>query len=253
MTPLSLERAARSGDGDNGQMMMADSEYLLELAHQFGTYAQYTGSPNPAEVEYLESYLRLHHLEVPLWGENAGNQGEPLQLDQEVFANGLFGQEYIGSNLFLSDHTTPSQQFLSLERAHAWLTGMWAGKNAGSLAFDTLLLVQGACVYADVARRVSLCMRSDANLVLSKDGLPAWTSNTMPLQDGECTATEDPEYQCNAVFQGDGNLVISRGRRPLWGSGTEQRGRHLIFIDRPPYLEIRDAADAIIWTASSLH
>ena len=253
MTPFSLEKAARSGDGDSGQMMMADSEYLLDVAHRFGTYAQYTGSPNAAEVQYLEHYFLLHHFVVPMWGENAGNQGEPLELDQEVYANGLFGQEYIGSNLFESDHTTPSQQFFALEKAHAWLSNAWEGKAAPALRFDTLLIVQDGCLYADSTKRVSLCMQSDANLVLSLDGEAIWTSDVKQVQDAKCSTTGDPESECHCVFQGDGNLVISRGEHPLWASGTEQRGRHLVFLNRAPYLKILDAADSIIWAPVSIH
>lgn len=249
VTRYQLEQAIRSGGGDDSIKMMADSEFLLDLAHQEGMYLQYTGIPNMREVEYLERYMREHHFDVPLWGENAGNSGDPKELDEEVLSNALFGQEYIGSNLVESDHVTPTEQFRSLSRAHAWLASVRARTVASNLSFDHLPIDQGACVYADAGKSIELCMQHDANLVLRRNGEALWASDTSHKEPGFCSKTEDPASSCGATFQGDGNLVVRRGAQVLWSSGTGRRGKQIALSDHSPYLWITSRDGKIVWRA----
>ncbi len=112
--------------GGEAEKMMVDSKFVLDLAQRAGASAQYTGMPNLVELQYLERHLREHHAALPLWGENAGNQGDPAELDREVTEAGLFGQEYIGDNLFAADHVTPTPRFAALAEAHRQLLAQWA-------------------------------------------------------------------------------------------------------------------------------
>jgi hypothetical protein len=229
--------------------MMADSEFLLDLAHRENTYLQYTGIPNMSELEYLESYMRRHNFDVPLWGENAGNKGDPEELDEEILSNGLYGQEYIGSNLVGGDHVTPTDQYQKLHRAHAWLGDIREHRKEPRQTFDYVPIVQGGCIYGDVEKKVALCLQDDANLVLRKDGQPVWSSNTALQGAGGCSMTGDPDSTCSALFQGDGNFVVKRGSKALWSSNTGQRGKHFLLTGRTPYVAISDANDQIIWKA----
>jgi hypothetical protein len=218
--------------------MMSDSEFLIDAAHRIGADTQYTGLPNWSEVEYLQSYARGRGYRLAMWGENAGNAGEPRELDEEVLANGLYGQEYIGSNLFEADHVTPNARYRSLKDAHAWLADVWTGRRLPVISFDLMTLAQGTCLYADERQTISLCMQADANLVLRIGARSVWASNTSQREPGFCGADEDTIATCHATFQGDGNLVVSRGVQPLWGSGTSMLGRHLVLSSDAPYLQI---------------
>jgi hypothetical protein len=251
VTAYEWEQALRSGDGADALKVMADSEFLLDLAHRNGAVTQYTGLPNFSEVEYLESYARGRGYRLDLWGENAGNAGEPRELDEEVLANGLYGQEYIGSNLFEADHVTPNARYAALKSAHAWLRDVWAGRQAPVMSFDDLPLAQGTCVYADRQQTISLCMQNDANLVLRRGARALWSSQTAQGESGFCGADGDPATACSATFQGDGNLVVYRGAQPLWASGTAVRGRHLLFSSTAPFLEIASNDGQVIWTAAT--
>jgi len=250
ITASAWEKGVRSGDGADTLKVMSDSEFLLDAAHRMGADAQYTGLPNWEEIEYLQSYARRRGYRISLWGENAGNAGEPLELDEQVLANGLSGQEYIGSNLFEADHLTPNARYSSLRTAHAWLSEVWDGRQAPVMSFEHLPLVQGSCVYADRQQTISLCMQNDANLVLRNGARTLWASNTAHGEPGFCGTDEDPASACNATFQGDGNLVVSRGRQPLWASGTSMLGRHLVLSSRAPFLNIVSHDGHTIWTAT---
>jgi len=250
ITPYLWDQAIRAGDGDDRVKMMADSEFLIDLAHKVGAYLQYTGLPNTSEIQYAENYMREHGFEVPLWGENAGDAGEPRELDEEVLSNGLYGQEYVGSNLFEADHVTPTAKFLSLEKAHGWLADARAARSPPNMVFDDLPIVQGACLYADAGKAIRLCMQRDANLVLSKNGQSLWSSGTSHLEREFCSSTQDPASDCVATYQGDGNFVVYRGKEPLWDSKTAGRGKHLTILDHPPYLEISGADGEVVWAAA---
>ena len=245
------DEAVRTGDGADAVKVMSDSEFLLDAAERVGAATQYTGLPNPSEVEYLQSYLRSRHYHLILWGENAGNAGEPRALDEEVFANGLYGLEYIGSNLFAADHVTPTEKLLSLKSAHAWLSDVWAGRQTPVMSFEDLPVVQNTCVYADPRRTISLCMQKDANLVLRSGTRMLWASDSAHSEPGFCGVDGDAARACYATFQGDGNLVVYQGRQPLWASGTAARGQHLIFASHAPYLQILSPEGQAVWTAPS--
>ncbi|MGO9990998.1 MAG: beta-galactosidase [Steroidobacteraceae bacterium] len=249
IAPYEGQQAISTGDGNDSIKMMADSEFVLDLAHKVGAYAQYTGIPNMRELAYLEGYMRRQKYDVPLWGENAGNKGDPQELDEEVLSNGLYGQEYIGSNLVDIDHVSPTAQFASLSNAHTWLAAVRAGKAEPIQTFDSLSIPQGGCVYGDTKKLISLCMQDDGNLVLRKNAQPIWASNTSHEGQEFCSTTEDPASACSALFQGDGNFVVKRGTQAIWSSGTGQRGKHFLILNEAPYIEISTAADQIVWKA----
>ncbi|GAB3971228.1 hypothetical protein GCM10029978_046020 [Actinoallomurus acanthiterrae] len=68
--------------------------------------------------------------------------------------------------------------------------------------------------------RTILRLQQDGNLVLYKDGKPAWQApNTWSHAD-------------SAVFQQDGNFVAyASGGRPVWASGTWHKGAYLAVQD----------------------
>ncbi len=253
ITPYEWARAIKLGGGDPGVIFMADSEFLIDIAARFGAVTQYTGLPNMTEVEYLQSYIRSRGYSVPMWGENAGNKGIPQELGYEVLANGLVGQEYIGSNLFQPDELSPAAKLGDLSREFQWLRSVRTGTTPFVLSTDTVTIVQGTCINNDLKGDHRLCMQSDGNLVLFGPSGTLWSSKTPDGKPSLCIPEQGPSYQCNAVFQGDGNLVIYRGKQPLWASDTSKKGKSLVFFDQDPYVKIIDEFEKIVWQPRTIH
>jgi hypothetical protein len=249
ISPYEWAEAVKSGGGDSGVVIMTDSEFLLNTARRTGATLQYTGLPNMAEVEYLQSYMRGKGYNVPMWGENAGNKGVPDELGCEIVGNGLYGQEYIGSNLFDADQLTPTSQLSALSQNYSWLEGVWTGRVRPTLGFDSLTIIQGGCVYADVKRSRRLCLEMDGELVLSQNETTLWSSGTGRDVDF-CSKIQGPALECRAVFQGDGNFVVYRGAKALWASGTHGRGKKLLFSDEKGSLEIVDDRGVVVWQSN---
>jgi hypothetical protein len=247
ITPYEWAQAINSGSGDSGVILMADSEFLIDVAARFGAVTQYTGLPNMTEVEYLQTYIRLRGYSVPMWGENAGNKGIPRELGYEVLANGLVGQEYIGSNLFEADQLTPAAKLADLSREFSWLRSVQTGISSFVLSTNALTIVQDTCINNDLKGDHRLCMQSDGNLVLLGPSGMLWSSKTPNAKSGLCTPERGSSYQCNAVFQDDGNLVIYRGKQALWASNTSNKGKSLVSLDQTPYVKIVDEFGKIIW------
>jgi hypothetical protein len=250
ITAFEMDAAVTSGGGNDQLKMMSDSEFLLDVAHSVDAYIQYTGIPNMGELEYLEQYMRDHKYSLPLWGENAGNKGDPKELDAEVLLNGLYGQEYIGANIFESDRVTPTAQYFDLKDAHVWLKNAWGGRVDPPVSLKLLPVEQGACVYGNASKGISLCMQDDGNLVLSRNEQQVWSSHTGHREFGFCSTKQDPVSACNANFQGDGNLVVRRGDQALWSSNTAGHSdAQIAILDMPPYLKITDSRGAVLWSA----
>jgi hypothetical protein len=247
ITPYEWTQAIKFGGGDPGIIIMADSEFLIDIAARFGAFTQYTGLPNITEVEYLQSYIRSRGYSVPMWGENAGNQGKPQELGYEVLGNGLVGQEYIGSNLFGPDQLTPTAKFEDLSHEFLWLRSVRTGMSPFVLSTNTVTIVQGTCINNDLNGDHRICMQSDGNLVIFGASGMLWSSKTPNAKPGLCMPEQGPSYQCTAVFQGDGNLVIYRGKQPLWASNTSNKGKTLVFFDKTPYVKIIDKVGTIVW------
>ena len=126
-----------------------------------------------SELEYLAAYMRERHYTLRMWGENAGDAGDPQEIDEEVLLNGLYGQDYVGANLFAADHVTPTRQFFDLQNAHRWLADVWRGRINPVSTFKNLLVRRGGCVYADVTHSISLCPVSYTHLdVYKRQPLP---------------------------------------------------------------------------------
>lgn len=247
VSPYQWHVAVRTGGGDSAVTVMADSEFLLDAAQRFGAVAQYTGLPNIAEVEYLQAYIRARHYAVPLWGENAGNAGAPQELEFEVLGNDLYGQEYIGANIFEADQLTPTPKLSELTREYASLRAIWAGKTSFAIATNVTTIAQNSCLATDLKGEHRLCMQSDGNLMLFARDTPLWSSQTPGARQGLCAADDDPSLRCEAIFQGDGNLVVYRGHTPLWGSNTVQSGKYFALLGQVPYVEITGANGEIVW------
>ncbi len=52
---------------------------------------------------------------------------------------------------------------------------------------------------------------------------------------------------CSLSFQGDGNIVIYGDQGALWATGTNPSGAKLIFNTNPPYLQVYNSSDGVIW------
>jgi hypothetical protein len=242
-TSGSWSGAVRTGAGDACIRAMCDSGFLLDTAAAAGAAVQYTGMPAMGELEYLKSYIRDHGYSLDVWGENAGNEGDPAELGYEVLSNGLYGQEYIGANLFEADQTTPSKKFANLSAEYSWLRSVWEGRVAFSLSTNDTTLVTGACLYTDKAGEHQLCMQGDGRLALKEQQKTLWRSE---LHDAQTTHCAQPE-KCKAVFQGDGNLVVYDGTQPLWASGAAGKGATLALTSAKPYVFVKDASGKVIW------
>ena len=65
-------QAVSSGHADCSITIMTDSEFLLDLAREYGCVVQCTGAENDSEVRYLRQYMRANDIVTPFWAENAG-------------------------------------------------------------------------------------------------------------------------------------------------------------------------------------
>lgn len=237
--------AEEDGLQDGPIALMGDSEFFIDEAQKAGTTLQYTGLPNLEEIEYLQAYIRRKEYAVAMWGENAWNKGDPQELAQEAFANGLVGQEYVGSGLFAQDQRTPTAKFVALAQSIGWLKDAWDAKRDPQLQFRTLTLSQGGCIYADVEKSVTLCLDDAGVLTLSDASKEIWETKHSPSY--ACSTDGNPALNCRAIFQGDGNFVIYRGQAPLWSSKTGGKGRTLLFSADGSYLKILDSRNEIVW------
>lgn len=66
--------------------------------------------------------------------------------------------------------------------------------------------------------------------------------------DSACSTTS----MCTCEFQGDGNFVTYVDGVAQWSSGTANEGHTVTFLNESPWIEIANAAGAVIWiTADS--
>jgi Beta-galactosidase len=123
-------QAVTSGRADCSITIMTDSEFLLDLAQEYGCVVQYTGAENAPEVRYLRQYMTIHHMVTPLWAENAGVERvarNPERLANIIEDNRLYGLEYVNSSyLFEPDGITPNDTYLALSRTCARLRQIFA-------------------------------------------------------------------------------------------------------------------------------
>lgn len=244
VTTSEWSQAIQTGAGAACVRAMCDSEFLLDTAARAGAAVQYTGLPAMGELMYLKRYIRLHGYSIEFWGENVGNVGVPKELGYEVLSNGLFGQEYIGSNLFAADGRTPSDKFRDLVAEYSWLRSVWEGREDFSLRASDVSLSVGECLSADKDGTHQLCLETDGALVLYEGRRLTWKATPGAGAAADCASAE----ACKGVFQGDGNLVIYRDSKPIWASGTAGTGASLVFTSKPPYVLIQDRAGRTVWT-----
>jgi hypothetical protein len=131
LVPEEWRQAAQSGRPDYSLMIMTDSEFLMDLAKETGCTLQYTAVQNEEEVHYLLQYMKDHHINQSLWGENAGVDAvakNPDHLADVVIRNDLYGFEYVNSSyVFGSDHVSPNETFRELGGACQRLYRAFAG------------------------------------------------------------------------------------------------------------------------------
>jgi len=247
-TPSTWNEAVRGGGGNACIRAMCDSAFLLDTAASFGAAAQYTGLPAMAEVEYLENYIRAHEYSLDLWGENVGNVGVPAELGNEVLSNGLYGLEYVGSNLFAADQTTPLPKLFELAAEYSRLLSVWAGEVRFNVSFTNTTLASGGCLRTDRDGRHQLCMEPTGQLAIYEESKAVWRSESRGGNRGHCIQSEG----CRAVFQGDGNFVVYDGTDVLWASGTAGSGTNLVLTDKEPYVEIDDRSGKLLWSPKNL-
>lgn len=124
------QQAVSSGRADCSITIMTDSEFLLDLAREYGCMVQCTGAENAPEVRYLHQYMMAHQMVTPLWAENAGVERvarNPERLANIIEDNRLYGLEYVNSSyLFEPDGITPNDTYLALSRACARLKRVFA-------------------------------------------------------------------------------------------------------------------------------
>jgi hypothetical protein len=120
-TAANWSSAVSSGRGTDMIKIMADSDYLLDLAAEKNCMLQYTGMPNESEVRRLRAYLDSKKYNVEMWGENAGTLSEasdPVTLARIVNENKLFGLDYTHGHFLFNDGTfEPSERMAKLKAA----------------------------------------------------------------------------------------------------------------------------------------
>ena len=111
--------AVATGNGAPSIKMMSDSRFLVELAQEEGLVLQYTGFENTSQCDYLRKFMDANGIFIPIYGENAGSQGEyPLELADNVLNYHFSGIDYThASNLFEADQVTPRQNLYDLIKA----------------------------------------------------------------------------------------------------------------------------------------
>ena len=115
-TQAEWNAALTSNTGGTGAIrIMDDTDYLLDFAAEKGAMVQYTGmspgSENVKELTRVCQYLKNRNFNVPVWGENVGDEGTASKisnLQNQVNSNKLYGFDYTHSAyLFQNDKKTP--------------------------------------------------------------------------------------------------------------------------------------------------
>jgi hypothetical protein len=117
--PSEWELAVRTGDGPVPVKIMADSEFLLDVARETGSVLQYTGAENRREVAYLTRSLRERGMPpAGMWAENSGGFPDPLYLARVLVHYGLRGMDFTHAHhVFAADGITPNHRWPDLEAA----------------------------------------------------------------------------------------------------------------------------------------
>jgi hypothetical protein len=130
-------------------------------------------------------------------------------------------------------HLTNSAPYLSIVQG----VEIYPAKNSGPAHFAPFNLLAGQSFKTG---DLTLSMQPDGNLVVYRDGVSKWASETNNWP-STCTT-------CYASFQSDGNLVLygSSGNgeyTPYWSTGTNGHpGARLLLSDAVPYLSIVEKA-----------
>ncbi|CAL5871231.1 uncharacterized protein PFLUO_LOCUS5479 [Penicillium psychrofluorescens] len=102
-------------------------------------------------------------------------------------------------------------------------------------------------VLANLHNNIYTSYQGDSNIVVynSSTGTAVveWASGHT---DSACSTTST----CTCDFQGDGNFVTYADGAALWSSGTTNEGHNVTFLNESPWIEITNAAGAVIWTTA---
>lgn len=90
----------------------------------------------------------------------------------------------------------------------------------------------------------TLSFHGDGNLLMFDPNInPVWDAKAS-LGTGACSGGV-----CTATFQADGNFVLYKNGTPYLATSTNPRGASLLLSDTAPYVQILDAAGAVLWSS----
>jgi hypothetical protein len=102
-------------------------------------------------------------------------------------------------------------------------------------------------VLANLHGNIYISYQGDNNIVVyntaTGTAVTEWASGHT---DSACSTTST----CTCDFQGDGNLVTYVDGVAKWSSGTANEGHTVTFLNESPWIEIANAAGAVIWTTA---
>lgn len=123
--------AVQSGDGNDNIKIMADTDFIIDMAAENSYMLQTTGSENETEMRRIRRYIDskgYDNLEV--WCENAGDKSiasGPEYLAKIVVENNFFGLDYTHAIYAFKDNSyyEPSEIMSRLKRAYQMIDNLY--------------------------------------------------------------------------------------------------------------------------------
>lgn len=239
------DAAVSSGDGSEQIRLMADADFMVDIAHEKACVLQYTGLPELNEILYYQNYMSVNNKPVKLHGETTGGIVDPYQFTASVSSvksQNLAGFDYVSTGgIYEADGVTQKPLYPYVISGFSYLYEK--GTKPIDYGLGQLVLQQNQFI---TIGPLKLVMQSTGNLVLYRGTTALWWTSTQTLA---C------ENICQAVFQNDGNFVIYNGTTPIWNSQTDmpQSGfvaSKLRLSTTIPYLQILSADGDVIWASS---
>ena len=85
----------KNKSASHGMKLGCDNRFMADLAKEKGCRLQYTGINDTEKLAILVDYMTQNAIDVPVYGENAGGNGEfPQTLGYIVRKHGLAGIDY---------------------------------------------------------------------------------------------------------------------------------------------------------------
>lgn len=126
--------AVATGDGNANIKIMADTDFIIDMAAERGYMLQTTGSENETEMRRVRRYIDAKgYTNLEVWCENAGDKNiasGPEYLAKIVVENNFFGLDYTHAIYAFKENSTyePSEIMTRLKRAYKMIDNLYFKK-----------------------------------------------------------------------------------------------------------------------------